>query len=188
MKNIFCLAVAAALAFSISSCAYVDQLFAPKRVVELDYLDKTTEIDIKKFFNGDIEAFAIVQDKDGKIVGTYSNKIHGKWEENKGVIQYNLVDDKGNKDNRTWLITLEADNGTFEVVGHDFTKPADGKQIGNAAQMIYALTMRSKEGRIEVKFDDKMYLVDEKSMILVSSFTKENGDHGKKIVSLRKLN
>lgn len=187
MKNIFRLLVIIVLTSAISSCAYIDQFLPQKPVAELDYLDKTNKIDIKKFFNGDIEAFAIVQDKDAKIIGTYTNKIHGKWEDNKGVIQYNLVDDKGNKDNRTWLITLESD-GIFEVVGHEFTKPAEGKQIGNAAQMIYSLTMRGKDKKEAVKFEDRMYLVDEKSMILISNFTKENGASGKKIISLRKIN
>ncbi len=187
MKSIFRFSIIAVLVSTISSCAYVDGLLSPKRVVELDSLDKGVKIDIRKFFSGDIEAFAIVQDGDANITGTLTNKINGKWEENKGVIQYNLTDDKGNKDNRTWLITLEADN-TFVVVGHDFIKPAEGKQVGNAAQMIYSLNLRGKDKKEEVLFEDRMYLVDEKSMILISNFTKANGDTGKKIASLRKIN
>lgn len=187
MKNVFRFVAFIALASALSSCAYVDKLLSPHRATELDYLDKSTKIDIKKFFTGDVEAFAIIQDENAKIIGTYSSKINGKWDENKGVIQHNFIDDSGNKENRTWLITLQPD-GTFEVVGHDFTKTADGKQLGNAAQMIYSLIVRTKEGKEEVKFEDKMYLVDEKSMILISNFTKPNGDTGKKIVSLRKIN
>ena len=171
-----------------SSCAYIDQ-FRTKKVAELDYLsgsNNSVKMDIKKFFNGDIEAFGITRNIDGKITGTNTAKISGKWEGNKGVVQYDFTYDDGSKDSRTWLITLNSDN-TFSAIGHDVSSPAQGKQAGNSAQLFYSLSLLNKEGgKREVKFEDRMYLVDDKSMILISTFNSRDGNSGTSIISLKK--
>jgi len=168
----------------LSSCAVIQNF---NKSAELDYLDKGSKIDFKKFFSGDIEGFAITQDQNGKIIDTQTVKISGKWDENKGMIQQNFFYAGGKKDSRTWLVTLN-ENGTFDAVGHDVSSPAKGKQIGNAAQMIYSLMLPENGMKQEVKFEDKMYLVDEKSMIVISDFRKGFTSSGRSIFSLKKLN
>ncbi len=163
-----------------------------KAAVPLDYIESSSKLDIKKFFNGDIEAFSIKQDENEKIIGTAIIKISGKWDENKGTIQQNFVYNDGTKDSRTWLITLNSD-GTFDAIGHDVSSPAQGKQIGNAALSNYTLAFGSKAAKEEVSFDDRMYMVDEKSMIMISSFKKLGSKSvgknlsGKSIISLKKI-
>ena len=144
-------------------------------------------MDFKKFFNGDIEGFAITQDEDGKITGTQTVKINAKWDGNKGVIQQNFIFAGDKKDSRTWLVTLN-ENGTFEAIGHDVSSPGQGKQIGNAAQMLYALTLKENDVKREVKYEDRMYLVDDQSMIIISNAKKGFSSSGKSILSLKKLN
>ncbi len=165
-----------------TSCAALSNFSKPS---EVDYIDKGVKMDIKKFFNGDVEGSAIIQDENGKIIATQTIKANGKWEENKGVLQQNFVNNSGEKDSRTWLITLNED-GTIDAVGHDVAAPAKGKQIGNAAQMSYALILRKKGEKEEIKFDDKMYLVDDKSMIIISEFKKGFSGKGRAIISFRK--
>jgi hypothetical protein len=184
MKNFSRFFLAVFFVSSLSSCAFLDRF---NKAPELDFLDRGSKIDLKKFFNGEIEAFAITQDENGKISGTQTAKISGKWDENKGVIQQNFIYADGTKDSRTWLITINSD-GTFDAVGHDVTSPAKGKQSGNAAQMIYSLSLAGKDGKQEVKFEDKMYLVDDKSMIMISNFKRGYSSSGKSIFSLKKIN
>ena len=145
MKKIFSILLASILLSGASSCAYMQNLMRDKPV-EMDFLEKGAKIDIKKFFVGDIEGFAITRDRDGKIVSTQTMKISGKWDENKGVIQQNVVAVDGTKDSRTWLITLNQD-GTFDGVGHDVSSMAQGKQAGNAARMVYSLLLPAAEGK-----------------------------------------
>jgi hypothetical protein len=144
-------------------------------------------MDLKKFFSGEIEGFGIALDDNGKIIGTKIVKINGKWEENKGVVQYNFVYPNGNKDSRTWLITLH-DDGTFDAVGHNVAAPAEGQQNGNAARMNYSLVSTNKGQKTETRYEDKMYLVDEKSMIMNSTFSTRFSASGKEIISLKKSN
>jgi hypothetical protein len=188
MKNFTKIITATTIILSLSSCAMIQDLLKPKKVVELDYLDGANKMDMKQFFDGNIEAFAIKQDANGKIIATFTAKINGKWEDNKGVIQQNFLYSDGAKDSRTWLVTLDTD-GTFEAVGHNVSVPAKGKQIGNAAQSNYSLNLSSKTGKEEVNFEDKMYLVDENSMIMISDFGNKKSEKvasGKIIYSLKK--
>lgn len=182
MKTSLRIFFAIIVASSLASCAALKG-----KPTEIDYLEKATKIDIKKFFNGDLEGFAITQDGNGKIIATEAVKINGKWEENKGVVQQNFIYPDGKKDSRTWLITLN-DDGTFDAVGHNVTSHGQGKQVGNTAQMIYGLTIPVNGVKKEVKFEDKMYLVDDKSMIAISSFKSGYSYSGKTIISLKKLN
>jgi len=165
------------------SCAYFESL---NKSPDLDYLDKGTKMDIKKFFNGEVEGFAITKDEEDKIIGTQTIKITGKWEENKGVVQQNFTYSDGKKDNRTWLITVNSD-GTFDAAGHDVSSLGKGKQIGNVAQMTYSLLVAGKKDtKQEVKFEDRIYLIDEKSAIMISNFEGGYNPSGQTVFSLKK--
>ena len=178
---------ALSLLFLISSCSYLQNFVPKSSFSELDTVDNVAKLDIKSFFNGDLEGFAISQDQNGNITGTNTIKINASWEGNKGIIQEVFIYNGGKKDSRTWLVTFE-DDGTFDAVGHNVASPAKGRQIGNAAQMIYSLLIPANGVKEEVKFEDKMYLVDEKSMIKISSFRKNYSSSGKNIISLKKVN
>ena len=192
MKNLFSLITIISLILASSSCAFIKNFNSKKDPTPLDYIENSSlKMDIKKFFNGDLDAFAIKQNSGGKIIGTSTIKISGKWDENKGTLQQNFIYGDGTKDNRTWLITLDSD-GTFSAVGHDVFVPARGRQIGNAAQSNYTLILPSKNGKEEIIFEDKMYLIDEKSMIMISKFDNNKTDSsnenssGKIIISIKK--
>ena len=169
MKNFSKIIAISAIALTLSSCAVFEGLVSKKEAPQLDYLDGANKMDLKKLFDGNLEGFAIKQDATGKIIKTFTAKINGKWEENKGVVQFNYIYGDGSKDNRTWLITVNSDN-TFDAVGHDVATAAKGKQIGNASQSIYSLMVGTKADKEEVNFEDKIYLVDEKSAIMISNF------------------
>lgn len=176
----------------LSSCANFQQK-KQYQAPELDYLtENTTNANIKDFFNGEVEAFAITQDKNGKINGSYTAEINGKWNDNRGTIEQSFVKNDGSKEYRTWLITLE-DEGKFTAIGHDVASPGKGKQIGNAVQMLYTLSLEGHDaegfstGKEDVKFEDTIYAVDENSMIMISNMIKGNNYVGKTIVSLKKL-
>ncbi len=154
----------------------------------LDYLQKGTKMDVKKFFNGDIEGFSITQNSEGKIINAQNIKMNGKWEDNKGVLEQRFVDVDGKKENRTWLITIN-DDGTLTGVAHDISAAASGIQTGNSMRMGYNLSLNdlSVKGSVkqDVKFEDRVYLVDEKSAIMISNFTRL-GSSGKTIIALKK--
>jgi len=172
------------LSLNLVSCAALQGL-NKKPLEQLDSLSNSNKMNIKNFFDGDLTAVGIRQDENDKIIGTYTAKINGKWDENKGVIKYNFSLGENKKDSRTWLLTLN-DDGTFEGVGHEVSKTAQGSQSGNAMRMIYSLSVKKDAQKEEIKYEDKVYLVDEKSAIMISKITKPSGQKETAIISLSK--
>jgi len=174
-----------------SSCA---ELFKRKEIKPLDYINGSVKMNYKKFFDGEIKGFAIKQGEDGSILSSKTVLVKGQWDGNKGVVKFNYVYNNGKKDSRTWLITLNSD-GTFDAIGHDIIKPAHGRQIENAAQSTYSLKEKDANNiKSEVFYEDRMYLVDKDSMMLISNYKKKNNGHisnndsfGKIITSLTKI-
>ena len=166
-----------------TSCVLLNK----SRPTELDTMEKGVKMDIKKFFNGEIEGFAITQNSAGKIIDTKTIKISGRWDDTKGTIrQESTSASSDKKENRTWLVSLFED-GTFDAIGHDVSSTAKGIQINNAARMNYSLLLQKDGVKKETKFEDKMYLIDEKSMIMISSFDAGSNNRGKTIISLKKI-
>lgn len=176
-----------AIISTLSSCAFLNE-----KTVPMDYLSGNAKLDIRSFFEGNLDAFAIKQDKNGKIIDSYNLKVKGEWDGNKGVLKQNFYYRDGKKDSRTWLITVNSD-GTFNAVGHDVANSAKGQQIGNAAQSIYSLMVSQDGQKREVNFEERMYLVDSKSMIMISKFKNKNSiasddnASGKVITSFKKI-
>lgn len=172
--------------FTLSSCAALQNMISPKASFsEVNTVSSAGRIDIKNFFNGDLEGFAITKDQNDKITDVNTIKVEGSWEGNKGVIKKTYFYSTGKKDSRTWLVTVNND-GTFDAVGHDVASPGRGRQIGNVAQMIYSLLVPENGVKSEVRFEDKMYMVDKNSMIMITSFKKAYGS-GTNITSLSKV-
>lgn len=181
--------IAVAALQTLASCEAFNQ-FASQRnksVAPIDYLERAPKIDIKNFFSGDLEGFAIVQDQQGKIDTSYTAKVSGKWEESRGTVQYNYTFNGGKKDSRTWLITINDPTG-YSAIGHDFIETAQGRNQGNASVVNYSLSTLLKEKKQRVDFEDQLYLVDEKSAIIISTMRQGNSIVGKAIISLKKTN
>lgn len=162
-----------ALLFS-ASCA---SLFQDDEIhVEpIDYIVGSAKLDYKKFFNGAVDGFSITKDQNGKIISTKKVYIDAEWEANKGVIKHKYVYNDGKKDSRTWLVTLSKD-GTFDAVGHDVAVPARGKQIANAAQSTYTLRIKDNQRSDDIFYEDRMYLVDEDYMIIITNYKRKKPD------------
>ncbi len=179
---------------SSTSCALIRSFSEAKPLPQIDYLEKSQKMDFQKFFNGNLEGFAIKQGADGKIIETQTIKMSANWDENKGVIKKTSISNSGAKDIRTWLVTMN-DDGTFEAIGHDVISAAKGKQIGNAAQSFYSLMIGEKNAKDEFLFEERMYLVGESEMMMITNFEKkknknskpDNNSSGKIISSIRKI-
>jgi len=175
-----------AIVILTSSCSVIKGFREP--ALDVDHLKRGEKIDIRSFLDGKLEGFAIVQDKDGNIISTKKLTIKGEWEDNKGVIKYTYLMEDGKKDTRTWLISMSENGESFTGVGHDIVSPAKGKQVGNAMQMLYTLLLDKNGKKSEVDFNDKIYLVDSESAIMIVDLKEGFSSSGKSIISLKKEN
>lgn len=189
MKKIINLFVLALTLQSVASCAYLDKLMAPKTaaVPQIDYLNTTSKLNLKTFLNGNIDSYAVTFDENGKIQSTYTAKINGTWDENRGTVRFNYVYNNGKKENRTWLVTFN-ENGEYSAIGHDFVGEATGKQLGNASLINYNLMIPLKDKKQQVEFEDRIYQIDENSAIMTSVAKQGKTTISNSIVSLKKNN
>ncbi len=178
MKKIFILSII----LLISSCAMVKK---QEVVQELDHLNNNLKLDFKSFFSGNLEGMAITQDGDGKITNSFTLKINGQWDENKGTVKYSYLYADSKKDSKTFLVTI-GDDGTFEAIGHQIVGAIKGEQKENAARSFYSSEIKDAGVKNILKYVDKMYLIDAKSMIIISSF-KGDLKSGTTIISLKKI-
>ena len=191
MKFLLKLLILVALLENIASCEFLSNVNSSKHkaLTPVDYLEKSAKLDIKNFFNGELEVFAVVQDAGGKIESSYTSKVVGKWEEGRGNVQFNYLFNNGKKDSRTWLFTINDSSG-FSIIGHDFIESGNGRNQGNAAVINYSLNLNRGLGdkKQRVDFEDYLYLVDEKSAIIISSMKQDKKNVAKAIISLKKVN
>ncbi len=167
-----------------SSCAYIEKYRVEPESPQ--GLKGGVKADVKEFFNGDVNAFSIKFDANDKIVASRIIKINGSWEDDKGIIRQQFINHKGEKDSRTWLVTIEGENGDFTAIGHDILAPAQGIQTGNIVQMTYTLSKNESGVKTNIDYKDQMYLVDENSMIMISKLSKKGKYIGKEVISMSK--
>lgn len=166
-----------------TSCTH--SLFSSASKVNHSYLPKNFKGDFQSFFNGDIEGFSIIKDKDGNITNARKISVSGSWEDNKGIIRKKFTDKDNKKTSRTWLLTLNPD-GSFTAIGHDALNGAKGTTTGNMTHINYRLSLDINENKSPTTYDENMYLIDGDSMIMITKFESDNGDKGKEITSLKK--
>ncbi len=190
MKNTFKILAILTSCIAISSCQFLEKISSQKSnksLAALDYLDKAPKFNIKNFFNGNLEGFAVIKNENGKIENSFVLDVDGKWEGDKGTVRYNYVFNGGKKDSRTWLFTVD-DAENYTAIGHDFISPAKGRQAGNVSQILYTLIYPHKDKKQNVDFEDNIYLIDENSVIIISEMFIGKNKIGTATIALKKIN
>ena len=74
------------------------------------YEKSNPKIDIRDFFNGNLEAFGIVRDRSNKVIKTFKAKIKGSWQGNIGTLEEHFEFSDSKKDHRVWTIKMIDDH------------------------------------------------------------------------------
>lgn len=181
--------LAAFLTSALSSCAFLEQLNSKRNKgvqKPLDYLEKAEKFRVNQFLKGDLKGFAIIQDENGKIIDSFTVKTKGDWEGKRGTVKYHFTYNNGKKDARTWLITVN-DKESYTAIGHDFVSPAKGRQAGNVSEILYTLLKEYNGKKQNIEFEDKLYMVNSNSAIVVSKMYVKGKLVGEAIISLSKV-
>lgn len=150
------------------------------------YSDKSPKFDIRKYFKGNLEAYGILKDRSGKVTRTFTVKMKGSWDNNKGKLEEFFVFDDGETDQRTWELTM-IDENNFTGKAHDVIGTAKGQQYGNAMRMDYVLRIPVNGKKYDIKIKDWMYLIDNDSLINESELTKFGFKVGSLTIGFKKL-
>ena len=129
-----------------------------------DYAAEAPKLDMRKYFNGTIDAYGVFTDRSGKVVKRFTVLMKCSWQGDTGVLDEDFTNSDGTKDRRVWTLTRGAD-GKYTGSAADVLGQAHGEEKGNAFRWGYTLKLPVDGKIIEVQFDDWMYLMTDKVML-----------------------
>lgn len=129
-----------------------------------DYRNETPKLDIREYFNGDLDAWGVVKDRSGKVVRHFHATVVGHWDGDSGTLDEKFSWSDGEQQARVWSLTMR-DANNFVGTAHDVVGMAVGRQAGNAVQMQYVLRVPRGGGSIDISMDDWMYRTTENCMV-----------------------
>ncbi|MGB1139426.1 MAG: DUF3833 domain-containing protein [Halioglobus sp.] len=136
-----------------------------------DYSDMEPAIDLETFFQGELTAHGVVKNRAGRVIRTFNADITAYWENSVGVLEEHFLFDDGEKDFRKWVLTPTGD-GTYVGTAGDVVGDGQLTFAGNSVFLDYVLRIPYGDGSVDVRVDDRMYLVAPGVLINESEMTK----------------
>lgn len=142
---------------------------SPIRVT--DYSDARPLFEVEKFFTGKLSAHGIVKDGSGKVIRRFNADIAAQWVDGVGTLTEEFVFDDGQIQRRIWTLQANGD-GRYTGTADDVVGAAQLQQAGNSLFLDYVLRLPYRDSEVDVRVDDRMYLVSPDILINESKFTK----------------
>lgn len=136
------------------------------------YRNNLPVINVKSFFNGKLSAHGIVKNRSGKVIRYFNATIKAYWTpEGNGILDENFIFDDGEQQRRVWTLK-PLQNGKYLATAGDVVGDSILDTSGNALFLKYTLTIPYKEKPMNVRVDDRMYLLNDTTLINESIMTK----------------
>lgn len=123
-----------------------------------DYGDLEPKLSLESFFEGTLTAHGVIKDRSGRVIRTFNADISGDWQGNEGVLREHFLFNDGSRDYREWTLTPSAQEQYHAVAG-DVVGTGSIEVAGNSAFLNYVLQVPYGESTVDVRVDDRMYLV-----------------------------
>ncbi|MCX7269011.1 MAG: DUF3833 domain-containing protein [Burkholderiales bacterium] len=136
-----------------------------------DYASEQPALDLRRYFNGIVDAWGIFTDRSGKVVKRFTVVMHCSWNGEQGVLDEDFVYSDGTTQKRIWTLTHLGD-GRFSGQAGDVIGSAEGHTRGNAFNWRYTMALPVSGQTWHVQFDDWMYLMNEQVMLNKASMSK----------------
>lgn len=136
-----------------------------------DYQHDTPLLDLRRFFNGQVDAWGLFTDRQGKVVRRFTVVMDCAWDGEKGVLDERFTYSDGSLERRVWRLT-HLGQGRYEGTADDVVGTAQGQTRGNAFRWGYTLAL-PVNGRVwHVTMDDWMFLMNERVMLNKARMSK----------------
>jgi hypothetical protein len=146
-------------------------LAACSSVTVTDYADQAPRFLPSEFFQGRLTAHGVVMNRGGEVTRHFNADIDASWEDGVGTLDEDFVFDDGETQKRVWTLTPDGEGG---YIGRAGDVVGDGRLSfsGNAVFLDYVLRVPYGDGTIDVRVDDRMYLVAPNVVINESRLSK----------------
>lgn len=136
-----------------------------------DYKNENPKLVLEDYLNGDLEAHGFFQDRSGLVVRRFKVAMKATWRNDLGTLEEDFEYSDGTRSRRVWSIKKTA-NGKYIGTAGDVDGEAYGEAAGNAFRWEYTLNLPVGKNTYRVRFDDWMYLMDDKIMLNKSRMSK----------------
>lgn len=135
------------------------------------YADEVPKVDVREFFEGDIVAWGIVQNRSGEVINRFRADMQGSWDGNQGVLDEQFYYANGDTQTRQWQFVQQNENH-YTGTASDVIGEASIVQAGNAINLNYVLRVPVGDRTFDLSFDDWMWLVEDEVIINRATMTK----------------
>ncbi|MEH6568486.1 MAG: DUF3833 domain-containing protein [Halioglobus sp.] len=146
-------------------------LCACSSVQVTDYAKFQPIIDPVIFFNGELWAHGVIKNRGNRVIRTFSAKINAYWKDGIGTLEEDFVFNDGEEQRRVWTLTPNKSGGytgtADDVIGDGLLTLS-----GNSVFLDYVLRVPYGDSTIDLRVDDRMYLVSPEVLINESRMTK----------------
>ena len=136
-----------------------------------DFKNIEPTLKIEKYFEGEVKAWGILQDRSGKVTRQFSANMVGKFENNLLTLEVDFFWKDGEKQKRIWQIK-KIDENNYTGTAPDVAGEAKGVSYGSAFKFEYNLMIPIKGKNIKIRFDDWIFKQDDKVAINRATLTK----------------
>ncbi|MEQ8515275.1 MAG: DUF3833 domain-containing protein [Chromatocurvus sp.] len=169
------LALLAALA--VGGCA---------NVTVSDYRGATPRFVPEAFFSGELVAHGMLKDRGGQVTRRFVAGIDASWEDGVGTLDERFVFDDGEEDRRVWTLRPDGEGAYIGTAG-DVVGEAPVSVAGNAMFLKYTLRVPFADDTIDVQIDDRMYLIDDDTLLNESIMRKFGFRVGEIVLVIRRV-
>ena len=136
-----------------------------------DYADNRPLLVPEEFFQGQLTAHGVIKDRGGKVIRYFNADIKAWWEDGIGTLEEDFVFDDGEPERRVWTLTPQ-DDGSYIGTAGDVVGDGRITLAGNSMFLDYVLRIPYNDGPLDLRIDDRMYLVNPTMLINESSMKK----------------
>ncbi len=140
-----------------------------------DYSQNKPKISITEFFSGKLSAKGVVKNRGGDVNRYFTATINASWTTKNNILIGTLDEvfyfNDGEEQKRIWTLEQQTD-GSFLASANDVVGSHPMFSSGNALFLDYVLTITYNDKPMDIKVEDRMYLVDETTIINESIFYK----------------
>ena len=151
-----------------------------------DYSELSPAFNVEEFFQGSLAAHGVVKDRSGKVIRTFNATIDASWEDGVGTLDEDFVFNDGEEQKRIWTLRPQPDGSYLGTAG-DVTGEGILRQAGNAVFLDYVLQVPYRDGTIDLRVDDRMYLLTPDILINESTLNKFGFQVGELLLVIRRL-
>lgn len=135
------------------------------------YKDFQPNLQPEAFFDGYLTAHGVIKNRGGVVIRTFNADIDASWDDGVGTLVEDFIFDDGEKQQRVWTLTPTPDGGYLGTAG-DVMGNGKMQLAGNSLFLDYILRIPYGDSSVDVRVDDRMYLVSPDVLINESAMKK----------------